>query len=148
MTHTSTSPQAELAARSIDHAIRAVTDTLVRTALMPNCSDRASRWYFTLRAGLAYLLWAQDRVRRGRSSAPFDGAGGDILRLSLLALRSNALVRQAALGKHACEDPTWQELRAAIAFFEGVVGDRKPRSVLAAPIGGVHGTVALAGAQG
>jgi hypothetical protein len=135
----------ELAARSIDRAIEAVTDALVRFPDVPDRGRRTSRWFLSLRAGLAFLYWAKERIRRD-GAAPLYGAG-EILRLPLLALRATALLRQAALGDAASEDGCWREVRAAIAFFEGVVGERNSRRPATAFITAFPGAVATAEAQ-
>jgi len=137
----------DLAARSIDHAISAVTDALLRFPQVPERRRRTSRWFFSLRAGLAFLYWAKERIRRDGTAEPLHGAG-EILRLPLLALRATALLRQAALGAAASDDACWREVRAAIAFFEGVVGDRNPRGPGAASLTVPRAVVALAGSHG
>lgn len=120
---TRTTQQSDLTARSIDLAIEAVTDALLRFPDLTSRSSLISRWFFNLRAGLAFLHWAKARLRQG-DAVPLAGAS-EILRLPLLALRAQALQRLAPLGQAASKDPVWRETRAAIAFFEGIVGDRK-----------------------
>jgi len=143
---TRTTPQDQLASRSIDHAISAVTDTLLRFPDLPDRSSRVSRWFFNLRAGLAFLYWAKECVRRDGAAALV--GSGEILRLPLLALRALALQRQAALGDSASDDGEWREVRAAIALFEGVVGPVRRQGPAPTCVQAVPARIALAPAHG
>ena len=146
MTMPTTDMQAELAARSIELAIEAVTDAVLRLAEAPQKSPLLSRWYFKLRASLALFLWARDRLHK-EGATPLHGAE-EVLRLPLLLLRARAVELRRALGDTAPANGEWRQLRAAIAYFEGALGHRNLRPSAAPVIPDIPTVIAIAGAQG